>query len=915
MRRLPPGSIAFSDMLVRVIPILAFLGAFVWVEARAQEVPAASPAPDATADAASPDEAPPAASIPLGRYIARDRLFLHVEFAGLDAHDDAWRKTAAYRMLNETSLGVMLEEVGAQLAERVLGYLPNRKIGGAEAVTILEHMARKGWALGLAADPQAPTGVRGVLVLRGVVNKEMKPLFSRLMGTFMSAEVKPKIERKGSRVMVSVPPINPEEGQADQGWVWWPEGDDLVVGLLQPSDADLVHAALDGQAPSVEGFEPIADLAKPEGEFEPVLTVWFDPAGATAAVGAGGSPALGAVAQLFADANVKRIDHRWGFDGDGLMSVTRLTAPKPRKGILALFNEPSFEAKNLLAVPEGVDFFASMSIKPEQWPEILAGALGSGEARAGFDAFADEMRARRSDIEKDLLGNIGPRALFYLAPGGSAAAAAPTEAPGMGLIPAPVLGALTSRFPRPVLVAEVVDPPRFGRALETLMFEVNKRIKIEAQEQAAAVAQAEADGQRGGGFPGAQAGPGAGPGAGRATRKRDSEPPVPEFRLIPGSTSSSERTYMFTVPTAYPVKPFPPGVKPTIRLEGNRVALSTSPEAARLAIEALREKDWTPSADIAQTLAQAPDNSVFVIYGDSRETSPTILASLPGALQAQINTAITVASQPPEANPNMGGPAGGPGGPGFAGPGGFGSSPGGPGGAGSSSARIPGGPGSSAAGPGGLGSSAAGPGGPGSSSSYLAGSSAAGPGGMGSSAGALGGMGSSGGRPGMAPRGRATTEQTLIQIRVDPAHLPRADELKALMFPSTTSVVVDDEAIRVVTREAIPETLVTATANGALTALLIPAFRAANQAAAAAEAAANPDGAAQQPGRPGTPPGPGSAPGPGPGIPGPGPGIPGAAPGPGPGIPGRSGGPMVAPGGPGSAPGAPAKSGRRRDDK
>lgn len=167
----------------------------------------------------------------------------------------------------------------------------------------------------------------------------------------------------------------------------------------------------------------------------------------------------------------------------------------------------------------------------------------------------------------------------------------------------------------------------------------------------------------------------------------------------------------------------------------------------------------------------------------------------------------------------------------------------------------------------------------------------------------------------MAPRGRATTEQTLIQIRVDPAHLPRADELKALMFPSTTSVVVDDEAIRVVTREAIPETLVTATANGALTALLIPAFRAANQAAAAAEAAANPDGAAQQPGRPGTPPGPGSAPGPGPGIPGPGPGIPGAAPGPGPGIPGRSGGPMVAPGGPGSAPGAPAKSGRRRDDK
>ena len=807
MRLQPSGSFASFGFLASAILISGFLGGFDPVEARAQEAPA--PAPAAPGQAGATEETPAAEPIPVGRYMARDQLFLYVESAGLDSRDDAWRKTAAYRMLNETSLGVMLEEVGGQLADRILDYLPNRKISGAEAVTIIEHLARKGWAIGLGADPNAPNRVRGVVVLRGVVNKEMKALFSRLMGSFMSAEAKPKIERKGSRVMVVVPPKQPKKAVADQGWVWWPEKDDLVIGLFQPSDADSVHAALDGQSPSVEGFEPIADLSKTEDGFAPVLTAWFDPAAAGAVVGAGegGGQPLAALAKLFSDANVKRIDHRWGFDGESLVSVTRLAAPKPRKGVLALFNEPVFEAKKILAVPDGVEYFASMSVKPEQWSEVLSAVLGAGEKRAEFDAFVEELRARRVDFDKDLLGNLGPRVLFYLAPGGSATT--PAAAPGAGLIPAPLAGALASRIPRPVLVAEVGDPPKMGRALETLIFEVNKRIKGAALEQAAAIAKAEADAERArgaGGLPGA---PGvdldAAPGSARGTRKREAEPPVPEFRLIPGSTSSSERTYMFTVPSNSPVKPLPPGVKPTIRLEGNRLALSTSPEAARLAIEALRDKEWTPPSEIADALAKTPDNSVFVLYGDSRDTTPTSLASLPGTLQAQINMAISLAARAPQPNQNVGGS--GPGGAvnpdGYAGP-----------------AEAPGAPG---------------PGG------------AAFPGG-------------SGGGPG----GRTAAAPALIQIRVVPDHLPKADELKALMFPTTTAVVVDDETVQIVTREAFPDTLTLATANGALAAILVPAINAANQAAQTAEGdAAGAKTGGEAPGAPGSsaPGGPAPAPG------------------------------------------------------
>lgn len=760
--RLPPfGPLAPFGSLATAVLLLAFFGPLGPEESKAQDAPAPAPTQDAAAE-----EAPKADSIPLGRFIARDRLFLYVESAGLESRDAAWKKTAAQRMLNETSLGVMLEEVGAQLADRLLDYLPNRKITGAETVTIVEHLARKGWAFGLSADPQAPNGVRGVLVLRGVVGKDTKALFSRLMGSFWSAEVKPKIERKGSRVMVVVPPEKPQKDVKDQGWVWWPEGEDLVVGLIQPSDADSIHAALDGQSPSIEGFEPVADLSKPEDGFEPVLTAWFDPVAAGAAVGGGegsGQP-LAALAKFFADANVKRIDHRWGFDGDSLVSITRLAAPKPRKGILALFNDPSHDAKNVLAFPEGVDYFASMSIKPEQWPEVLGAAMGSGEGRAEFDALVEELRARRVEFDKDLLGNLGPRILFYMAPGGSAAT--PAAAAGAGLLPAPLGAALAGRIPRPVLVAEVVDPSKMGRALEALVFEVNKRIKSAMMEQAAAIVKAEADARRAGagGLPGAEAG------GAPAARKRDAEPPLPEFRLIPGSTSPTERIYMLNTPTNSPVKPLPPGVKPTIRLEGNRLAFSTSPEAARLAIETLRDKDWTPPSEVADAVAKTPEDSVFVFYGDSRETTPTSLASLPGTLQAQINMALALAARGAQPQRNAGGQ----------GPGGVENEPNPDGYADPS---LPPGDSGMGAGPGGQGRQAAAP-------------------------------------------------PNLIQIRVAPDHLPRADELRAFMFPTTTSVAVDDQTVRIVTREAFPDTIVLATTNGALAAILIPAINAANQAGA-----------------------------------------------------------------------------------
>ena len=109
------------------------------------------------------------------------------------------------------------------------------------------------------------------------------------------------------------------------------------------------------------------------------------------------------------------------------------------------------------------------------------------------------------------------------------------------------------------------------------------------------------------------------------------------------------KTYMFHVPTDSPIKFGPPSFRPTIRIEGKYVAFSTAADSARGALEAAKKKDWKPSAEVEQALAHLPAGLVLLMLSDPRETVPALLASLPGTLQAQINTMIALAKQRPGA--------------------------------------------------------------------------------------------------------------------------------------------------------------------------------------------------------------------------------------------------------------------------
>src|SRR5271166_5297019 len=149
-------------------------------------------------------------------------------------------------------------------------------------------------------------------------------------------------------------------------------------------------------------------------------------------------------------------------------------------------------------------------------------------------------------------------------------------------------------------------------------------------------------------------------GFGAATDVRAQAPPA-------GSASEPTATAQ---PAATSVTP---GVRPTIRLEGNHIVFSSTSEAARTALETVKKKGWKPGPDVVQALSHAPPEPIFLAVGDPRETVPSLLASLPGTLQAQINSAIALSSGgAPGTRPGQ--PGAGPGA-GF-GPGGMAAGPG-----------------------------------------------------------------------------------------------------------------------------------------------------------------------------------------------------------------------------------------------
>lgn len=819
----------------RWLPRLAFLAALAApASLLAQEDKAPAPGGSIGAN--------PAGATPLARYFPRENLLFYFEFSGVDAHPDAWNKTAAYRMLTETPLGEMFEEVGTQLVDKALSYAPGHKLNGQEIITLIKFGLKHGMAFGFVARPTSSDKTFDftslTIVIRDGASKEIRGLTSRLMGTTMT-NTRPRLEKREGRTLVVLPVANPAPVASEvkyEGNAWWAEKDDLVLCLPYPSTADQIFAALDGKIPSAVDHPAVQELSRKEGTFEPDCIAFLDLAGCPKA-GKQSEP----LEKLVEKYGIQRFGFRWGFDDDALMQEFRITAPKPRKPELALLDQPGFDAKSLMPTPPGVDTFVQLSIDPNGLIDTVAQLAPAGTVKAKVDEFSEAIRSSgKIDFRKDFLGRLGPRMVLFLAPDKSAAVGGSFQTDWLkGLSPQAGVPTTLISQNKLTLLAEVSEPKAFGRTLEGAINALNR---VMEKQTADLLEQAESD-QSQPGAGGGQAGANARrPGGQRGTRKRSASQMSPHFvamvnttaAVAVGSSSSSldKQSYILRTPSDSPLKIVPDKVHPVIKFDGKYLVISVAADSADAALKVAKQKDWQPSDDVRKAGEHLPNKMVLLAVSDPREIMPAILANFPGTLQIIINTGIAAARAQAAA-----GQQGGPGGPGAApgAPGGPGAAPGGPGMMGM---RGRGGPGMMGRGGGmGMGRGGRGPA-PGAEGGAAPGAEAGGDGGLNIPADAM------------------------VELKVDAEKLPKADDLRSRYFLSTVTITVTDQDIRLASRQAFV-TLYDLIGVAGFTAGFVPAFQKGREAARKAQEEANQQAAGGQ--APAAGPGPGQQ---GPGGPG-----------------------------------------------
>jgi prepilin-type processing-associated H-X9-DG protein len=375
---------------------------------------------------------------PLAQRVPATDLFLYVEFDGFDAHAKEWKASAAYKALNQTTLGALLEDLAAQGLDLAMkGKMPDPP-KGTQVVQTLELIARKGFALGVNGKP--PQQPNFTLVVRGGISPEISGFFQRLQGA--DAKAARKTVQKGTRKVTI-------GGDAPTSDAIIDDKGDLVATTA--ANLDKAIAVLDGKEKNASTNPNVVELAKADGTFKPIAMAFIDPS----VFGELPPP----VVALGLD-GLKRIDYRWGVRDTALYSVFRLVAPSPRRGITALFDGPTFDKATLPPLPSGVDGFTVASISPSQLVDKLLAIVRqvAPDGEPQINAMLGQINQMLGvKVREDLLAKLGPKWSMY-----TVAAAAP--APG-GL---PI---------NAVALVDLADPAKFAVSLGKALEVANNQIK------------------------------------------------------------------------------------------------------------------------------------------------------------------------------------------------------------------------------------------------------------------------------------------------------------------------------------------------------------------------------------------------------------------------------------------------------
>ncbi len=514
----------------------------------------------------------PAAAAPLARCVPRQGLWLYLEFDGLDAHADSWRKSAAYKLLNETKLGALLEELSLQAIEITQESVPaERKINGVDTVDLVKQIARDGFVV--AASGKPPNDSRVVLVLRRGDRPELKQLLEIVAA------------RRQART-----DLDPDRGPIQKAGrtlnrigtegVWWIENGDLI--LTDQSRADEILAVLDRRKPSALDHPLRAELGKAENGFRPAAVGFLDMAAL--------EPLPAGLATLGLD-GLKRIELRWGFQGDALLSVLRLVAPAPRRGVLALLDQPTFGKTALDRLPANVTGFTVMSVDLAKAYDQVDTLMKQADPDATAGLTNPALLAQQGlDLRRDFLAHVGPMIALY------------TQAP-IREESRTAADLLASRAASSAVSVQLRDQAAVARAIDPLVQVIQRGVRQQRQ-------------------------------LARVDRLLQIL-----VTLNISKVDGSMPHYVVSWPQNMLPQPFSTVLRPTILLHGGQFVVGASTEAAERAVAA--GPRWKPAGPMIPIIGQLPADLVYVSVNDPGVGTPVLLMTLP-VLVRQINAEIAL---------------------------------------------------------------------------------------------------------------------------------------------------------------------------------------------------------------------------------------------------------------------------------
>ncbi len=503
---------------------------------------------------------------PLARYVPSEDLVAFFEFDGLDAHAARWRQSAAYKVLTETKTGALIADLLGQGLQAAVDAAPGGRMPtGAQLARVLEAIPRDGFVVGVAGRPPAEPHL--VLAVRGGAQGEVREALDLL--------VKGKPRQKAGRAVSTL------GGKGDAATVCWFEGNDLVVTTER--DVERIAAVIDGKSPSALTHPIRAELVRPDKDFEAVARGFLD---------VGALPKMPPRAVAAGLDGLKRVELRWGFQDDALLTVLDVVAPAPRRGLLTLLDQPTFDKGSLPPLPAGLTGFTVGSIDLAKTFDAVDADLkkagGPGAAPGG--GAADLARK----VRRDLLPHLGPKVAFYSTPDPNAAAN-------------PML-AMMAPFNGLTLTFQTDDPAALGKALGPLIDQANQALK-----------------------------------APRKPPRPDG--PTPEVR----KTGDTPLRYEVDLPPGS----VPPGplasLRPTLIVGETQVVLAAQPRPAESAVAlagtgGTPDARWRPTGAFEPMARRLPANLILLNVSDPRTSLPAIVASLP-ALVPFLNATIARAAQ------------------------------------------------------------------------------------------------------------------------------------------------------------------------------------------------------------------------------------------------------------------------------